>query len=566
MTSQKPIASLWPLLFVFVCLSWDCSTPLKPKREGATTLQDGSIPTIPESKEDSAQDDGGLRDKERILEDKDPTNRDGTPQEPGEVTPNSEHQESTNESSVPNPENKTPKSTPDNPPMNSSWVKDIDSLSYSEGYDVAVDTKGNIYVTGYFDRHAIFGNTTLTAQNKTQLHGYYDIYVAKLSPNGKWLWAKRAGGYGNDDRGRSIAVDNKGDILITGQFEQRANFGPFSLVAPKYKQAFVAKLNTSGKWLWAKRIESTELSVGYALTVDTHNNILITGHFYKTANFGKTTLTARVRWEIFVAKMDPNGQWLWAKRAGGPKSVNKVYKVTTDTKGNVILTGQFNKTVQFGTIQIHPKAPWELFVAKLDKNGKWLWAKRGGGSTGTSSNFVGTVDAQGNIFVAGQFNGKAEFGTMTFTPRQGGKAGPDIDIFVAKLDTNGKWLWVKRTFGTLKYPGGYNSSNESRGIAVSTSGSVYITGRFEETTIFGNTTLKTNSDTDIFVAKLDTNGKWLWAKQAGSTQSSDKGNSIVVDKKGNIITTGLFACPAKFGGIKVTKQDSNEAFVWKLKP
>jgi|GEM_PF-961145 len=569
MPSQKPTISF--ILFVFLAFFffWDCSEPDKPNREGTTTLQDGSIPTIPESKEGSTQDDGGLQDKESLLEDKDPANRDRTPQEPREATPNSEHKEFNSERLFPDSNHQIPESVQEQTSNLSSWVKHIERWHYSEGRDVAVDTQGNVYITGFFEKTAIFGSTTLTAPLRTDLPGYYDIFVAKLAPNGKWLWAKRAGGFGDDDRGYSIAVDAKGGIIITGQFDESADFGPFTLTRPKSLCGFIAKLNASGKWLWAERIESTELSSGDAVAIDSHNDILVTGHFYKTATFGKTTLTAKMLREIFVAKLDPNGKWLWAKSIGGPVRTRQPYNLATDAKDNVILIGSFYQSIQMGTIKLTAKANGDTFVAKLNSNGKWLWAKRSGGSPFAEHGSALAVDAQGNIFITGQFLGTSDFGATTFTSPKGGAGGAyqEIDIFVAKLDTNGKWLWAKRTYGTIKYPGGYNHYNEGRGITLDRSGNVYITGRFEEPTAFGHTTLKTSIDSDIFVAKLDGNGKWLWAKQAGSTKYNDWGSSIVVDMQGNIITTGQFGTPANFDGIKVTQTgSSHRAFVWKLRP
>ena len=115
-----------------------------------------------------------------------------------------------------------------------------------------------------------------------------------------------------------------------------------------------------------------------------------------------------------------------------------------------------------------------------------------------------SVDSQGYSYVVGDFTGTAIFGSTSLTSEGGSR-----DIFIAKLDENGNYIW------TISI--GNTGEEQVFEISTDAQGSSYITGRFEETVIFGNTTLISNGSPDIFIAKLDTNGNFVWAKSAGSS-------------------------------------------------
>jgi len=405
------------------------------------------------------------------------------------------------------------------------------------GYGIAVDACGNSYITGYFKGLATFGSTTLTS------NGDYDIFVAKLDSNGNWLWAKNAGGT-YDDEGYGIAVDASGNSYVTGYFADSATFGSITLTGYGYYDIFVAKLDSSGNWLWAKNAGGIYADSGYGIAVDASGNSYVTGYFRSGvymedgATFGSFYLLGYGLNDIFVAKLDSSGNWLWVRNAGS--SANEFgYGIAVDASGNSYVIGSFGNYAVFGSTVLTGSGGADIFITKLDSSGYWLWAKNAGGTSDDYGNGI-AVDDSGNSYVIGDFYSNATFGSTTLTSNGG------YDIFIAKLDSSGNWLWAQNAGGTY-HDYGY-------GIAVDASGNTYVTGGFEGTATFGSTTLTSNGGYDIFIAKLDNSGNWLWAQNAGGT-GYDEGYCIAVDAIRNSYVIGYFqgtaTAGATFGNITI---------------
>ena len=196
--------------------------------------------------------------------------------------------------------------------------------------------------------------------------GDIDIFVAKLDSSGNWLWANQAGGT-NCDYGHGIAVDDNGNSYIIGNFLESANFGITTLTSSGYYDIFVAKLDINGNWLWAKQAGGTSYDFGNSIAVDTNRNVYVTGFFYSSScSFGTITLinSSSEYIDIFVAKLDINGNWLWAKQAGGT-SDDCGYGITVDVNGNSYITGIFRGSATFGTTTLTSSGDFDIFVAKL---------------------------------------------------------------------------------------------------------------------------------------------------------------------------------------------------------
>lgn len=376
-----------------------------------------------------------------------------------------------------------------------------------------------------------------------------DIFVAKADSLGNWIWAVSAGGYGSDV-GYAIFVDSAGNSYITGLFRQSASFGGTILNSNNSGDCFIAKLNTNGSWLWAKQTTGYS-GTGWDICTDSSGNCYVAGQYYNTAiTIGNTTLPNSGNNDIFVAKADAAGNWQWAVRAGGASS-DAPSSICLGGDGNLVISGGFYSTsLAFGTTTLPNAGNDDIFIAKLDTSGNWIWAVSAAGTGRGRSNEI-ISDSAGNLYATGFFIGSSTFGTTTLT-----SAGAD-DAWVAKLDATGNWIWVAQAGGT--------SDDCGNSIARDGAGNLYIAGYFLGTTHYGNQTFSAGSDYDAVVARLDEDGSWNGANSGGGL-GTDWGAAIAADAAGRCFTTGWFEEDANFGFTSLTSVGGTDIFVARLVP
>jgi len=243
----------------------------------------------------------------------------------------------------------------------------------------------------------------------------------------EWQWATQAGG-SEGDLANGISTDADGNVYVTGFFEATASFGSFNLTSSGFLDIFVAKLDSNGNWLWAEKAGGSEGDLANGISTDADGNVYVTGYFEATASFGSFNLTSSGSDDIFIAKLDSNGNWLWAEKAGGSEG-DYGKGIITDADGNVYVTGYFRGIASFGSFNLTSSGSKDIFVAKMDSNGNWLWAEKAGGIIHDEGRGIST-DADGNVYVIGGFYATASFGSYNLT------GSGFWDIFVAKLNSS----------------------------------------------------------------------------------------------------------------------------------
>ncbi|HOZ00709.1 MAG TPA: T9SS type A sorting domain-containing protein [Candidatus Syntrophosphaera sp.] len=420
------------------------------------------------------------------------------------------------------------------------WADQAGSTGYDYGY--AIDTNGNgtCYVAGWFSGTANFGGFSLTSV------GGDDVFVGKLDSDGQWLWVVRGGGiYSDSACGISVAPD--GSCFVSGNFSDVGTFGTSVLTSVGQQDVFVAKISSDGAWLWAKRTGGAQADTGFDVASDANGNCYVTGEFWNTADFGATSLTAFGQTDAFIAKLDGEGNWLWARQAGGTE-YERSYGIASDSAGNCYVIGYFAGTGAFGATQLSSVGMSDVYVVKLDPDGTWLWATRGGGTASEQGCDI-CVDSAGNAYVAGLFNGSADCGGHVII------SSGNCDAFAAKLDTGGNWLWADGAGGT-GFDMGY-------GISCDAAGNSYTTGKFEASALFGTETLTSSGGSDIFICKLDPSGSALGAVRGGGTHT-DEGEGICCDAGGNCYATGYFGIAGDFGPFNLTSFGGDDIYVAKI--
>ncbi|MBA6152342.1 SBBP repeat-containing protein [Gelidibacter maritimus] len=422
------------------------------------------------------------------------------------------------------------------------WVVPLGAEGREEGKSIVTDVEGNVYTVGYFENTIDFdpGENTYNLTSA----GFFDIFIQKLNPNGEFLWAKRIGGI-TADVANDITIDATGDLYITGTFTETVDFDPgedtYNLTTgattPHVTNIFVLKLDADGDFIWAKHMVGDGYSSAQSITTDTNGHILVTGGFSGTVDFdpgeGTVNLTSSGNQDLFILKIDSNGNLIWVKQMSG---ASKAFSIDTDANSNILTTGYFWETVDFdpndGTVNLTSHGFNDIFVQKLDVDGNLLWVKQMG-SEKTDQGIALTVDMDGNVYITGGFSGTVDFNpdaeTLSLT------SNGQSDIFIQKLDPNGNLLWVKQIGGTH-----YDIGNA---IKTDANGDVYILGNFNNTIDFdpGEGIFNmTGSSHDMFLLKLTSDGSFIWAKNSfGNFESGSSANSMVIDGD-TIYCTGSF--------------------------
>jgi hypothetical protein len=412
----------------------------------------------------------------------------------------------------------------------------------SPAYGLAVSAldDGSAVLTGYFAGTAFFGPSTVTSA------GSFDAFVAKIDPNGTWQWATRAGGTAND-QSRSVTALHDGSAIVAGNFGGTASFGAATLTSAGSMDAFVAKVGADGTWQWATRAGGTEQVEGRSVSALPDGSAIITGHFEGTATFGATTLTSTGGDDGFVAKIDADGTWEWATRAGGSSSARSL-SVSALGDGSAIVTGFFHGTASFGTTSITSAGGSDAFIAKVGADGSWQWVTRAGGANHVGGQSVSALSDGGAVLV-GRFQGTASFGGTVLT------TAAVVDVFAAKVGADGAWQWATHS-GVTSYAYG-------EAVSALADGSAILTGYFGGTAAFGTTPVTSAGGSDAFIAKTDANGTWQWAARAGGANSAE-GRSVSSLGDGSAILTGYFQGVAAFGPTSLISSGGSDAFAAKI--
>jgi chitodextrinase len=412
---------------------------------------------------------------------------------------------------------------------------------------VAVDTNGNVVITGELQGRADFGGALLTSS------GVQDVFMAKYSSSGALLWSKRFGATGSDI-GYGIGVDTSGNVLVIGQFQGTVDFGGGSLISAGGADIFIAKYSSSGSHLWSKRFGGTGNDVGYGIAVQGNGDMALTGYFGNygsPVDFGGGPLTSAGGPDIFVAKFSASGVHAWSRALGGTGQDTGL-SVGVDGGGNVVVTGYFQGTVNFGGGSLSSAGATDIFLMKYSASGAHVWSKRFGGVSDDRGTGV-AVSGTGDVVVTGYFNATADFGGGAQVSTGG------ADIFLAKYSSAGTHTWSK-VFGTA-----YGYGDVPHGVALDASGNIALTGSLLGPVDFGGGPLAENGSYDIFAAKFSASGAHLWSKRFGVLYD-DHGNAIVMDAGGNVIVVGDFFEGVNFGGGALQSPGGVDGFLVKFGP
>ena len=456
---------------------------------------------------------------------------------------------------------------------NLEWVRSIPGPG-CEPYDessIIASSDGAVIITSCFSDPVTFGaeepnETVLTAVGGT------DVFTAKFSADGSFMWAKSAGG-ANTDKSYGIATLSEGAALVTGEFFGTATFGAgesneTTLASAGEADIFFAKYNEDGTLAWAKRAGGEDFDRGWSVSALSDDSFLVTGYYRTSTTLGagevnETTFTSAGDDDIFVANFATDGSLTWARSAGG-NGFDRGQSISALPDGAAIATGVFTGTAHFGYAEtLESSYYYDVFVAKFNADGGVMWAKSAGGDVNDSANGISVLD-DGTAVVTGTFIHAATFGAGE--PNETVlTSGGETDIFIAKYGTDGNLIWAKSA--------GSDSNSSADGISALSDGSFLMAGYFTSSLVLdagevNETTLTSVDSEDAFVAEYTTDGSLIWAKSAGGS-GNDGAEDVAVSSDGAVLVSGTFCGQATFGlgeenETTLTSVDSRDIFIAKL--
>lgn len=420
--------------------------------------------------------------------------------------------------------------------LSQNWAKRFGGSAIDHARGVATDSDGNIIMAGYFQGTVNFGGTDKTS------NGGFDIILAKYTSTGVQIWSKPIGG-GSNDFVYSIAIDGSKNIVMTGNFTGTVAFGTTpatTLTSVGLSDIFVAKYDTDGNCIWAKRFGAGGNETGYGIAVDSSNNIFVTGSFLGTVNFGGAALFGAAGDSIFIAKYDSNGNHVWSRTALESSSTFG-HAIAVDASGNAFVTGVFGGFINFeGTSsQLNSNGGYDVFVVKLGAStGTGVWSKEFGGASESDNGSSIAVDHSGNVVVVGNVYNTVDFGGGPVLARS-------IDGYVVNYGgASGTYNWSRL------FTEDYTASSVANSVTINNSNEVVVTGNFTTTSSvgvdFGTGPLLSAGSYDIFAVRYASSGAPIWSQRYGGT-SDDVGYGVVYNTNGNIIITGDFQGTTNLG-------------------
>lgn len=414
---------------------------------------------------------------------------------------------------------------------------------------VVSDHKGSIYVSGLFT-----GTTTIGTQSLTSV-GASDIFIAKYDTNGIFKWAIR-GGQSGIDALTGICIDSNNNIHVCGYWNTTTAFqiGGFSLapIGGSFGNAYHIKLRPDGSVVWLRNINGQSVSVA-GIEADRYGNLYLIGQFGvtigATITFGSSVLRCNENsTDVFSAKMDSNGTYLWGRKAGGP-AVQNPSDISVGAEGTVYITGFTTAGIQLDTIILLRQNGWHIFTACYKTDGSIVWATADTTDLeDIASNYL-TVDLAENLYETGGYTSRIIFNTKDTL----NVSGPS-DVYVVNHTPDHTYRWSKRAGGT--------GTDIGYGITVSPNGEIFACGSFSSTALFDTSnitasgTLQNGYIAKLFTTRIKTKlftGSYC-AGTAMSAVFTIKGNF----EEGNVFSiqlsdsSGSFVKPTIIGSIAAT--------------
>lgn len=419
------------------------------------------------------------------------------------------------------------------------WAASFGGEGDQAAIAVAAGTMGDLVVVGELGGRADFGDEALESA------GSDDIFITWLDAGGQVERALRVGD-ANPQEVSALARTDDGGAVIAGAMSGTIQFGADTWTSAGGRDGYVAKLDRVGTPVWGLRFGDAGYQAVTGLSVDVAGNVLLTGVISGAFTLANTVPSAG-GYDLLVAKLSAEGTPLWSRSFGGALD-QRAHGMATDSTGGAVVVGELAGSMAVGGEVVTSAGAEDVLVLKVGAGGDALWARHFGDAKEQVARCV-AVDRAGRSILGGEFAGSLDFGGG---PLVGSGVG---GVFVAALDANGEHVW------SLGFAG--SGATRLTGLAVDQAGDVVITGVLAGSLEIGGQVLVSEGQEDVFAARMDTNGKMLWAQRLGDS-GLQRGHGVTIDGEGEVVIAGNFNGAIETGAGLLESAGGHDAMLLKL--
>lgn len=366
-----------------------------------------------------------------------------------------------------------------------------------------------------------------------------DVVVASYDVAGTHRWSKR---FGNAETqlAAAVAADANGNAIVVGSFIGTINFGGGNLSATgnQFTDVFIAKLDSNGNHVWSMRFGDITAQEGHAVAVFPNGQVVIAGTFQNSIDFGGGPLTTAGDFDVFLVKLDATGNHVFSQRFGD-SALQSALAVATESGGRIALGGVSGGSVNFGGGLLMGTGTPLAFLAVFDSGGTHQWSSLYAG--GESAVAAVAFSAGAQPVAAGRFKTSIDLGGGPLMAQ-----GANDDVFVGRFATNGTLIDGRR-FGD-------SGSQRADAVAVTSAGEPVMAGRFTGTMVVDDVTMPSAGGFDGFVVRLGSQGHGYRSFGDALFQAA---TAVAVDGAGRMLVTGDFSGNIDVGtGIFAGDQDA----------
>jgi len=362
------------------------------------------------------------------------------------------------------------------------WLKQLAGTSINRLNGVAVLDDNQIFLVGDFKEKYYYNNDSLVSQDKL------DLMLMKIDSAGHIQWAKSAGGMGFQSA-NDISIAANGNLCVTGYFENDLTIETVTKQGLGLRDVFVATFDQLGNLIWLKSIGGPAFEEGRSIATDMNNNIYVTGSFRDFLYLSNDTLVGNGSYDVYLVKYDANGQLQWIEGMGGPNSDEGTY-VNVDNNQDVYVVGWYDRSFNVADTTLSGNKEEDGFVVKFDATGNYQWGMPMAGSFDERAYAV-DFDVDNNVYLMGTLDSLLILNGDSLTNRH---LNRPRDIYLAKYDQSGNYKWSQAI--------GYYYNDFCSDLHVKNANTIYITGAFQDSSIFVNDTIISQNGNDVFLAKF----------------------------------------------------------------